>query len=425
MRIAFFCPHSDPLAAPGEPDSGGQCVYEARVAECLAKLDHEIRLYTRLWGDKPKEVRLSDRASVFRYPMGPSGFLRKEDMGPHLPEFVSHTLAEQATWLAEVDVIHGHYWDGGAAALMTSLAFGKPFLFTSHSLGLLKRDRLPDPTPDGSQFHYDLRIEAERRILAAADAIIAFSRNEQEALTRRYGAESGKVYAIPGGVDLGNYRVLLEKVDLQRELGFTSDFVIFTTGRLDPRKGFLEFIEAIPRVIEGAKAVGKTVTILVPSGSEQASEEEESYRATLQARATALGATSAIRWFQRLTDEELRLYYAAADVFICPSAYEPFALSIVEAFASGTPVVATQYGGASDIVTPGVNGYLTDPSDPETLAARILNVLLAPDSDRWCMKEAAARTAHERYAWPAVAASIAEVYAQLASASKNVCKQRI
>jgi D-inositol-3-phosphate glycosyltransferase len=416
MRIAFFCPHSDPLASPGEPDSGGQCVYQAKLAENLARLGHEVRAYTRQWGDKAPHSEIAAGATVHRYPMGPPGLLRKEDMGPHLPEFVARLLAGQSAWLADAHLFHGHYWDGGAVALAASLAFGKPLLFTSHSLGILKRDRLPDPEPDGSQFRYDLRIAAEGRVLAAADAVIALSRNEQEALTRRYGADSGKVQVVPGGVDTDHYRVTLEKTELQRELGYTADCLVFATGRLDPRKGFMELVAAVPRVVEGLTALGKTVTFLLPAGPEHASAEESAHLAALRERAGEIGAAPAIRWFHRLTDEELRRHYAAADVFVCPSPYEPFGLSIVEAFASGTPVVATHHGGPADILTPGVNGYLADPSDPESLAARILNVLLAPDSDRWCMKEAAARTARERYAWPAIAAAVAGVYEQVLAA---------
>jgi len=164
VRIAFFCPHSDPLAATGEPDAGGQCVYEARVAEQLARLGHEVRIFTRHWGGKAARQDICDGAAVFRYPMGPEGFLRKEDMGPHLAEFVQHTLSEQSAWLRHADAFHGHYWDGGASALTASLAFGKPLLFTSHSLGLLKRGRIADPTLDGSKFHYDVRIRAEKNL---------------------------------------------------------------------------------------------------------------------------------------------------------------------------------------------------------------------------------------------------------------------
>lgn len=414
MRIVFFCPHSDPLAATGEPDSGGQCIYEARVAEHLARLGHEVRLYTRRWGAKARYAEVAAGAEVFRYPMGPEGFLRKEDMGPYLPEFAGRVLADQREWLAGADLFHGHYWDGGATSLMASLALGKPLAFTSHSLGLLKQDRLPDPAPDGSQFRYGLRVMAERRILRGADTVIALSRSERAALVQRYGADAAKIHILPGGVDTESFPVCLEKATLQRRLGFTTDYLLFTVGRLDPRKGFLELIDAIPRVMEGLQRAGKNAIFLVPAGPHEPSPEERDYLAALRHRAAELGVAEAIHWFHRLDDKELRLRYGAADLFLCPSPYEPFGLVIVEAFASATPVVATCHGGPAEIVTPGVDGYLADPANPDDFADRILDALLAPEGERMLMREAAARTARERYAWPAVARGIADVYAAVA-----------
>lgn len=413
MRIAFFCPHSDPQAATGEPDAGGQCVYEAKVAEHLARLGHEVRLYTRRRGDKPGYAELAPGAAVFRFPMGPPGFLRKEDMGPHLAEFAGRVMAEQRDWLAGADVFHGHYWDGGAAALTASLGLGKPLVFTSHSLGMLKRDRLPDPTPDGGQFNYDARVRAERRILDAADAVIALSRHEREALTERYGTDGRKIRVVPGGVDADSFWAYPNKSALRRGLGLDSDHLVFTVGRLDPRKGFMELVECIPKVLEKLESLGRTVTFMIPQGPPEPSPEEAEHLAALRGRVEALRVTRAVRWFSRLDDEELRLHYCAADLFACPSPYEPFGLVLVEALASGTPVVATCHGGPADIVTPGSDGYLADPGRPDEFAARLLDVLLAPDGQRQRMRDAAARTAATRYAWPAVAAAVAGVYSAL------------
>lgn len=413
MRIAFFCPHSDPLAATGEPDAGGQCVYEAKVVAGLAALGHEVRAYTRLWSGKPAREEIAPGAEVFRYPMGPEGFLRKEDMGPHLPAFTAALLAGQRDWLAGADVFHGHYWDGGAAALMAGLSLGMPLAFTSHSLGRLKRDRLPDPTPDGSQFRYDLRINAETRILAAADRVIALSRSETDALVEHYATDVDKVRIVPGGVDLDAFGACPDKGELQRTLGFDTDFLLFTAGRLDPRKGFLELIRAIPGVLARLDPQGRSATFCIPAGPERPSAEEADYRDALHAEARRLDVERAIRWFHRLEDDALKAHYRAADLFLCPSLYEPFGLVVVEAFACGTPVVATNRGGPAEIVTHGVDGYLADPADAEAFAGCIAEALLASESQRRDMGRAALAKARDRYGWAAVAAALATVYGEL------------
>ncbi len=416
MRIAFFSPHSDPLAAPGEPDAGGQCVYEARVAAALGALGHEVRTYTRHWGDKKTCETIAEGADVHRYRMGPEGFLRKEDMGPYFAEFTQQVLADQRGWLESADILHGHYWDGGATALNASLALGKPLVFTSHSLGQLKSDRVPDPAPDRSTFRYQIRIPAERKILRASDGVIALSKVERDALTGRYGAEASNIHIVPGGVEVDAFQVTGRKADLKSQLGISTDFMLFSVGRLDPRKGFLELIEAIPPIVAGLAPADRTVTFMLPAGPDQSSPQEAAYRSAMQERAVALGVTSHIRWFPRLSDEALRMHYAAADAFLCPSPYEPFGLVLVEAFASGTPVVATCHGGPQEIVTVGKDGYLAEPSDPEAFSAGILNILLASAAEQKTMGEAALHKAHERYAWSAVAQQIADAYQDLLSA---------
>lgn len=415
MRIAFFSPHSDPLAAPGQPDSGGQCTYEREVALHLARLGYEVRVFTRLWGLGAPREPIAESATVYRYPMGPAGFLRKEDMGPYLPQFTAAMMADQLEWLGTADVFHGHYWDGGVCAAAAGLSLGKPMVFTAHSLGALKRDRLPDSDPDGAVFRYAVRIAAERRILGAADAAIALGQVERDALVQRYACDPAKIAVIPGGVDLSAFRRCDDKARLQRRLGFATDFVLLTVGRLDPRKGFLELMEAIPRVLRELADAGKSATFLMPLGSEPAAPEEAAYRVRLVERAKALGIEPAIHWFPRLSDEDLRQYYSAADLFLCPSPYEPFGLVLVEAFASGTPVVATPHGGPSEIVSSGEDGYLADPRRPAEFASAILRALLVSAADRRRMQQAAFAKAKRLYAWESVAARIAERYSRLAS----------
>jgi D-inositol-3-phosphate glycosyltransferase len=409
-RIAFFSPHSDPLADTGEPDAGGQCVYEAQVAIELAALGHEVRVFTRQWGEKPAYQKIAANAEVFRYPMGPEGFLRKEDMGSHLAEFTANVLAGQGAWLDDADLCHGHYWDGGATALTVAVALGKPLVFTSHSLGLLKRDRVPDHSIDGSRFRYDLRIRAERKILDAADRIIALSGNEKNALAERYKTADDKIAVAPGGVDTGSFEACADKRALQRELGFNADYLLFTAGRLDPRKGFLELLDAMPIVLKRLNAAGKSAVFCLPAGPQRPDADERSYRDALQNKALKLGLTESIHWFKRLDDDMLKSYYRAADLFLCPSHYEPFGLVLVEAFASGTPVIATCRGGPVDIVTPGVEGYLADPMNPDEFAGRIIDVLLAPKAKIQAMQKAAINKARNRYSWPAVAVAIADIY---------------
>jgi len=410
MQIGFFCPHSDPLAELGEPDAGGQCLYEAEVAAALAADGrNSVRCFSRLSSGKKEHESISADADVYRYPMGPEGFLRKEDMGASLGEFSHHLMAGQNQWLAQADIFHGHYWDGGVSALAASLAHGKPLVFTSHSLGALKQDR----QPDNEVYRYNIRIPAERRIMQAADGIIALSSVEQKALVRRYGIDEKKIHIVPGGVDVESFAAAGSRITCKKNLGIDSDLLLFTVGRLDARKGFSELLQALPDVIKAVEGAGRTITVMMPSGPDDATDAEAELKQHLLGKARKLGVDGHMRWFAHLSDEELRNCYAAADLFVCPSLYEPFGLVLVEAMAAATPVVATCHGGPMDIVDEGVDGYLADPCDAGQLAGRLLDILMLHEDQRTVMGRSAQEKARTRYAWSAVAGQIETVYLSL------------
>jgi len=102
-------------------------------------------------------------------------------------------------------------------------------------------------------------------------------------------------------------------------------------------------------------------------------------------------------------------YYAASDIFVLPTIYEPFGLVIVEAMASGLPVITSRVAGAADLITDGVNGLLLRaPSDVHGLAAKI-ELLLSNAGLRKAMGERARETA-EKSSWDQVAQKTLKVY---------------
>jgi UDP-glucose:(heptosyl)LPS alpha-1,3-glucosyltransferase len=102
-------------------------------------------------------------------------------------------------------------------------------------------------------------------------------------------------------------------------------------------------------------------------------------------------------------------YYAASDVFVFPTIYEPFGLVITEAMASGLPVVTTRLAGAADFITDGVDGFLLDkPGDINELAAKI-ELLLSNAEFRKTMGERARETA-EKLSWDQVTQKTLGVY---------------
>ena len=111
----------------------------------------------------------------------------------------------------------------------------------------------------------------------------------------------------------------------------------------------------------------------------------------------------------RVSEEELWAELHAADVLCAPSlSGESFGMVLTEAFAAGTPVIASGIAGYSDVVTDGVDGLLVPPGDPQRLAEELQRV--AHEPQRLAAMGAAARHSAKRYAWPRIADQVTTVY---------------
>jgi phosphatidylinositol alpha-mannosyltransferase len=126
-------------------------------------------------------------------------------------------------------------------------------------------------------------------------------------------------------------------------------------------------------------------------------------------------AESSIDTLGRVSGQELWRHLHEADVLCAPSlAGESFGMVLTEAFAAGTPVIASEIAGYSDVVTDGSDGILVPPADPQRLAEELQRLYLEP-ARREAMGRAAHRTA-TRYAWPRVAEQVEGVYEQARNA---------
>jgi glycosyltransferase involved in cell wall biosynthesis len=143
---------------------------------------------------------------------------------------------------------------------------------------------------------------------------------------------------------------------------------ILFIGQLTPRKGYDLLLRALPTVVRRYP----TTTVQFVSGLNQEDRD------TLERTARELGVYKHIALRGRVEDAELINLYRAADVYVTPTRYEGFGLTLLEAMAAGAPLVSTDIPVVNEIVQHSINGWLTRYNDPANLAQGILAVLDDP-----------------------------------------------
>jgi glycosyltransferase involved in cell wall biosynthesis len=215
-------------------------------------------------------------------------------------------------------------------------------------------------------------------------AIVAVSQVVADELAELYGVARDRTTVIPNGYDpeVCNPRRRLElRAELRHTLGIADDTVVllFVANELH-RKGFGVLLDAVAQLGDAPFAV--EVVGRAPL---------DSYRAQM----SELGLAERVHY--RGTTSDIGLFHAAADLLVLPTLYEAFSLTVVEALASGLPVVTTTVPGAGDLVRHDGNGLLQhDATDPSELAS-LLNLTL--DRSRRARWAAAAPDAVAGYDW--------------------------
>jgi phosphatidyl-myo-inositol alpha-mannosyltransferase len=211
----------------------------------------------------------------------------------------------------------------------------------------------------------------------------------------------------------GSYTVIPNGVDIDAPPAGpkppSEELRVLFIGRSEERKGLPVLLQAFEGLVEHVPA---RLTVI---GS--TAEDVRRYLAdeSVEERIDALGRTDGAGLWQNLH---------AADVLCAPSlAGESFGMVLTEAFAAGTPVIASEIAGYADVVTDGVDGILVPPADPQRLAEELQSLYLEPE--RREKMGLVARESAKRYAWPNIAAQVEQVYeeAQLAPAPANTMER--
>jgi glycosyltransferase involved in cell wall biosynthesis len=242
----------------------------------------------------------------------------------------------------------------------------------------------------------------------ASARVIAVSKQNAELLTSYYGLRSDKITIVHNGVDLPDFKesdIALARAALRAELGLPKHaVVILTLARLAPNKGHRYLIEAVPEVLRTHPNVHFVF----------AGEHDQAEPVIAQISALGLGSHVHLLGFRSDTQDLL----AGSDFFALPSLAEGFSLALVEALAAGLLTVATDVGGAGEVIRDGEGGLLVPPAASAALAAA-LNHLLSLDEAEIQRQRRAARWAAQPFSAQAMAEKTLRVYSEVVCRSKH------
>jgi glycogen synthase len=371
---------------------GGLGKHVHRLSLALAEAGHTVHVVTREHPDAPAEED-TDGVHVIRVGEYPPviGF---DELIPWVLQFNVGVL-ERATKLLleeEVDLIHAHDWLVGYAAAGLKNLFDLPLVSTIHATEFGRHQGfLPGPMNKLiHQIEWWLTYESRRTITC--------SRYMHDQVHEIFEHPTAKMDVIPNGVDLDTVSAPTGVEEFRAEtLGLGPDEkLIFFAGRLEYEKGVQTVLDALPLVL-------KDVPVRFIVAGVGTHEDE------LRAHALRDGLDGEVEFLGFVPEDELKMYYAAADLAVVPSLYEPFGMVALETMAAGTPCIAADTGGLRELVVHDATGLRFSPGDPASLAEAILRLLTDKRLDRRLTLDAR-RWLNDGFSWPSIADRTVDVY---------------
>lgn len=427
LKIALISLHGlirgENLELGRDEDTGGQTRYVLELARALSAHPgvERVDLITRQVIDQrvsedyaQLEEQIADKAWIVRIPFGPRRYLHKTKLWPYMEVFVDQCLNYFQSTKRVPDIIHGHYADAGYGGGHLARLLGIPFVFTGHSLGRVKRERLIksglDPEKIESRYNISARIEAEEYALETCSLICTSTHQEVKEQYERYEHYiPERMEVIPPGVDLTSFRLPKTddpKTNLETSIrSFLHDPdkpMIVAMARPDERKN----LEMLVNVYGESKQLQRQANLVLIMGCRDDLREmppgQRSVLRNILSLIDVYDLYGKVAYPKQHRSEEVpdlyRQIYRSKGLFINAAMTEPFGLTLLESAASGVPIIATNDGGPSDIIANCQNGVLVDPFDSKMIEKALMHALLEPEQwEAW--SQAGIENVYKHYSW--------------------------
>jgi glycosyltransferase involved in cell wall biosynthesis len=283
----------------------------------------------------------------------------------------------------DADLLHGHcIYAMGVPAVVLGKLTGRPSVSTAHGTDLYVHSQ-----SERAPIRWWTRM-----VLKGATRIIAVSTSLAE-MVASLGVGQDRRRFVPNGVDISRFRPAGDPRPFREKLGLPPDAHIFLSlGLFIPQKGHRVLVEAFRLLTER-----RPESYLVLAG-------DGPLRAEIAAKMTQAGLDERVRFLGLLSHEEVAPWIAASNALLLPSIDEGMPLAILEAFASGRPLVGTTAGGIPEVVNDDRLGILVPPGDPGAFARA-----MEESMDRtWDTDVLRARA--EEFGWPVIIEKILAIY---------------
>jgi len=334
---------------------------------------HQVTILTRRHKRGDKFLETADGVRIWRFPAPSDGSIFYFAY-PFFSIFATPLVYLFATLRLKADIVVYHHPFSAFGIELLGLARNTKRVFVFHaprsveyeieSSGRLKRV----PGPIRRAFVGLVKL-LERTVVARVDRVVVLSKFMKRQLCKTHPGLRTPTVPISAGVDEDRFAPAPDRQALREKLGLPIEAtLLFTARRLVARMGLENLLEAFRVVVQNHQDV-----LLLIAGSGY-------LKRALEERIDTWGLNDQVRLLGFVSDEELVLYYQCADLFVLPTEHlEGYGLVLMEAFSTGTPVIATPVGAIPEILGEFNPHLLCRDNSPDAVAEKLLQALRTPE----------------------------------------------
>jgi glycosyltransferase involved in cell wall biosynthesis len=382
------------------PDTiGGAGRVAYHLSRELAKKGHEVHVLTRNpEGILPSHQEIEANLFAHRFTIP-----KREGLRFFVSEIKNtYRDALRAGRETAFDLVCAHQSLVASGPFLSGAIRNTPFVYCFyspwHEEYLVKKRHMQGVAPWSANSIAFFMKQLEKRILFKAMKVFVLSGYSSRQISAIHQLPPERVMMIPGGIDLNRFRLPDGgKTTIKKGSDFPLDKTVFLTVRnLVPRMGIENLIEAFTH----SDVLRKKGLLLI--GGEGFLKE------SLRAMVKEYDLEPSVKFLGRISEDDLPRYYQAADFFVLPTReLEGFGLVILEAMASGTPVLGTPVGAIPETIGLFDKNLLFDGTRHEDIRTKLEDVVQHPEKYRFTA-ESCRRFVEERYSWKKMAAAFEE-----------------